>query len=152
MIGRAGKMAILLSDFLEQISVAVGNVNVIMEQAALEQYMQQGYDRIENGAENTAENTILQEYSPKIYSISIKDGGKKVDVPVTALMHNKTMGLDQVDIKIRCKLDERDGKVYVDCKSNNASDETLNEINLSFKNGVSPEGVSRMTDNYLKNI
>jgi hypothetical protein len=148
MIGRAGKMAILLSDFLEQISVAVGNVNVIMEQAALEQYMQQGYDRIGNGAENTTP----QGYSPKIYSISIKDGGKKVDVPVTALMHNKTMSLDQVDIKIKCKLDERDGKVYVDCKSNKASDETLNEINLSFKNGASPEGVSRMTDNYLKTI
>jgi hypothetical protein len=110
--------------------------------------MQQGYDRIGNGAENTT----TQGYSPKIYSISIKDGRKKVDVPVTALMHNKTMGLDQVDIKIKCKLDERDGKVYVDCKSNKASDETLNEINLSFKNGASPEGVSRMTDNYLKTI
>jgi hypothetical protein len=148
MIGRAGKMAILLSDFLEQISVAVGNVNVIMEQAALEQYMQQGYDRIENGVENATS----QGYSPKMYSIAIKDAGKKVEVPVTALMHNKTMSLDQVDIKIKCKLDERDGKVYIDCKSNNASDETLNEINLSFKNGASPEGVSRMTDNYLKTI
>lgn len=140
-------MAILLSDLLEKIGVSIDNANVVMEQTALEQYVRMGYQKAQ-----TMENGGQESYEPLTFNIAFPMGKELHEIPVSALLHNRTMRLEQVDIKLKYKLKERDGELYVDLKSENAEDENLDEMTLSFRNNSASEGIARITDHHLKEI
>ena len=143
-MNRVKKMAVPFKQLLEDISVAITNANQIMETHALDNYMVQGYQK-EQGAEQT------ETYSPQNINISIPQNGEK-KIPVTALMHNSTMRLEQVDVKLKFHLEEKDGELMASCVNSEAADESLNEMTLQFKNSPTPEGVARINNHYIQSI
>ena len=136
-------MAILLDDLLCEISNAVCNANRIMETTAWNQYMEGGYKKL---------GETEQMYAPIMFNLSLKDHKEVRKIPISGLMHNTTMRLEQVDMKIKFKMFEQDNHIMVECMSNNEEDERLNEMTLQFKNSVSAEGISKITDAHMKNI
>lgn len=145
-------MAILLDDLLESISRSVSNANTILEQTALEQYMTQGYRQ--TGLQSAAGDGSIEQkiYTPITYGIKIQDGQQYCSIPVSALLHNATMCLEQVEVKLKFKMAESGDNIYIDCNTNGVPAENLNEMNLSFSHTSSPEGIAKLTDNHLKKI
>ncbi len=136
-------MAVLLKELMGEIGSAVSNANFDVEGAALWQYMTRGY------AEN--ESNGKEPYIPMIYNVVLNDG-REISVPVSALVHNTTMRLDQVDVTLRCKLFDKEGEVLVECAPTNIKNEALDEMTFRFRNSVPPEGISKLTDEYLKKM
>lgn len=142
-------MAILLKDLLCQISNAICTANSIMEETALNQYVGQGYQKLE------CQNGELETYIPLTFNMELRDEQnvhKIHNIPVSALMHNTTMRLEQVDLKLKFNMYEQDGNVMVDCKPHNLLDNSLDEMSLQFKNTISTEGISKITGNQIKII
>ena len=143
-------MAVQLENLLCNISNAVCNANKIMETIALEQYMEQGYQE----SPFTAANGISP-LEPITLDLALNGNTDSNDIqriPITALMHNTTMRLEQVDLKLKFKMFEQDGKIMVDCMPHHSTDASLDEMNLQFKNSASAEGISRITDAHMKQI
>ena len=141
-------MAILLDDLLCEISNAICNANNIMEGTALNQYVEQGYER----ALTANNNTESDSYVPLTFNLALRQEQEIRKIPIAALMHNTTMRLEQVDIKLKFKMYEQDGNIMVDCMPHNSSNESLDEMTLQFKNSVSSEGISKITDSQMKHI
>lgn len=139
-------MAILLNELLKEISSAISSANYIMEETALDQYMAQGYqkEKTDNGLEDC--------YSPLTFNIALQDGTETRRIPIAALVHNTTMRLEQVDMKLKFNMYEQDGGIMVSCMPAGAQDTTLDEMTLQFKNTASPEGIAKITDNHIKKI
>ncbi|MCM1253104.1 MAG: hypothetical protein NC321_09805 [Clostridium sp.] len=136
-------MSILLKDLLSEISVAICNANSIMEESALNQYMMQGFQK---------EGIHPDCYTPLTIAMSLPGQDTTQQIPVSALLHNTSMRLEQVDMKLKFKLFEENGDIKVFCMPDKAADETLNELTLQFKNTASAEGIARITDTYMKKI
>lgn len=139
-------MAILLNKLLEEIGGAICSANYIMEETALEQYMIQGYKKEASvgGAEDC--------YTPLTFNMALQDGGETHKIPISALVHNTTMRLEQVDMKLKFNMFEQDGGIMVSCMPVNAQDTTLDEMTLQFRNTVSSEGIARITDSHIKTM
>lgn len=133
-------MAILLNDLLGQLSQSICYANQIMEKTSLQQYMDQGYARRENN------------YQPVTFSLSLNRESEQYDIPVTALMHNSSMKLEQVEVKLKFLLEEQNGQIMVECRGDKASEGKLSEMTLSFHNTPASEGVGKITDHHLKTI
>ena len=140
-------MAILLSDLLKEISISVNNANSIMEHVALNQYMDQNYNKLEDQGTNGSEV-----YKPLTFDIVMQEEKQTHEIPVAALLHNTTMSLEQVDIKLKFRMKEDEGEIYIDCNTAGIPEESLSEMTLSYKNDHSSEGIAKMTDNHLKRI
>ncbi len=134
-------MSVLLKDLLEEISCAISNANVVLEENALNFYMAQGYKK-----EKTEQGNL---YSPIMFHLALQEGKEVREIPVSALIHNTTMRLEQVDIKLKFKMFEENGAMQVSCMPEHSEEETLDEITLQYKNTVPPEGIARITDNYV---
>ena len=137
-------MAVLLRELLEEIGSAVNNANSELERAALWQYITQGY--VENKSNGE------EPYTPLTFNMALQDGGEIRKIPVSALIHNTTMRLERVDMTLRFKMFDKNGEVMVECGPLGMKNETLDEMKLRFKNSVPTEGISKVTDNYLKKI
>lgn len=133
-------MAILLNDLLGQLSQSICYANQIMEKTSLQQYMGQGYAKRENN------------YQPVTFSLSLNRESEQYDIPVTALMHNSSMKLEQVEVKLKFLLEEQNGQIMVECRGDKASEGKLSEMTLSFHNTPASEGVGKITDHHLKTI
>lgn len=139
-------MAVLLKELLGEISSAINNANYELEKAALRQYIAQGYEETQN-------NVIQgQSYTPLTFNMALQDGSEIHKIPVSALVHNTTMRLDKVDLTLRFKMFDQGGEVMVECAPAGKDDNTLDEMTLRFRNSVSPEGISKITDEYLKKL
>lgn len=133
-------MAILLNDLLGQLSQSICYANQIMEKTSLQQYMDQGYAKRENN------------YQPVTFSLSLNRESEQYDIPVTALMHNSSMKLEQVEVKLKFLLEEQNGQIMVECRGDKASEGKLSEMTLSFHNTPASEGAGKITDHHLKTI
>ncbi len=133
-------MAVLLSDLLESISTAVNNANSALEEVALAQYIERGYER------------QSEAYKPLTFSLSMRDGNEVRHIPLSALVHNTSMRLETVDVKLKLKIYEQDGKMMADCKPSGADDRVIDEMNLQFRNASPVEGIAKITDNHLKEL
>ena len=138
-------MAIVLEDLLCGISKAICNANSHMEETALQQYMSQGYKEPDANRDDAS-------YSPLTFDVALRQGEQARHIPISALMHNTTMRLEQVDMKLKFKMYEQNGKIMVDCMPNHMADATLDEMTLQFKNSVSTEGIYKISDAHMKNI
>lgn len=139
-------MTILLKELLEEISSAISSANYIMEETALEQYIAQGYKK------NDANNGSGDCYTPLTLNIALQDGSETRRIPISALVHNTTMRLEQVDMKLKFNMYEQESGIMVSCMPAGAQDNTLNEMTLQFRNTASPEGIAKITDNHMKKI
>lgn len=139
-------MAVLLKELLGEISSAITNANYEMEKAALQQYITQGYEETQNKAIQG------QSYIPITFNMALQDGMEIHKIPVSALIHNTTMRLDKVDVTLRFKMFDQNGDIMVECVPAGRDDQTLDEMTLRFRNSVSPEGISKITDEYLKKL
>ncbi len=137
-------MAVLLKELLEEIGSAVSNANYELERAALWQYITQGYGENKSNGE--------EPYTPLTFNMALQDGGEIRKIPVSALLHNTTMRLDRVDITLRFKMFDQNGEVMVECAPSGIKNETLDEMQLRFRNSAPTEGISKVTDHYLKKI
>lgn len=142
--GRKKEMAILFKELMQEIGTAISTANDYIEENELNQYKQQGY-QLANGEENA--------YVPLTFNMILQDDGGIHKIPVSALMHNSTMKLEQVDLKIKFQLYEENGDIMVECaKDGRLSDKDYDEMNLQFRNCTASEGISRVTNQYIKKI
>lgn len=135
-------MGIALSDLIETMGRAVQNANTVVEQAAAAAYLGQGYE-MRDSAEGS------KEYIPICYTIHIPSvpEEKQVQVPVTALLHHTSLRLEQVDIKLKFRVEdcrEDDMIVSVVSSDNGVGSEVLSEMALQFKNEPPAEGMARV--------
>ena len=145
MIGMSGKeraMGIALSDLIETMGRAVQNANTAVEQAAAAAYLGQGYEMRDTGDGSKA-------YVPVCYTIQIPSAPdeKQIQVPVTALLHHTSLRLEQVDIKLKFRVEdcrEGDMMVSVSASDNGAGSETLSDMALQFRNEPPAEGMARV--------
>ena len=140
-------MSIPINTLLHEISQAINNANTIMEQNAFDQYVTQGYNILPH-----ANSDNMKIYTPRTFNLSLKQGQQMQQIPVAALTHNTTMRLEQVDITLKFKITEENGKIMIDCKPYNSFDTSLDEMTLQFKNSASTEGISKIGDSHLKHI
>lgn len=91
-------------------------------------------------------------YKPLILNIALQDDSEICKIPVSALVHNTTMRLEQVDMKQKFYMLEQSGEIMVSCMPAGAQDSTLDEITLQLKNTASPERIAKITDNHIKKI
>lgn len=82
----------------------------------------------------------------------LQDGGEIHKIPVSALVHNTTIRLNKVDLTLRFRMFDQDGEGMVECAPAGKDDNTLDEMTLRFRNSASPEGISKITDEYLKKL
>ncbi|MGN0141189.1 MAG: DUF2589 domain-containing protein [Roseburia sp.] len=143
-------MAISLSNLIEQIGTAVQDANAMLEQRALVAYLGQGYERVtENGDE--------EEFVPVSYTIQIPSAGekRKLQVPITALMHHNSLQLVQVDVKLRFLPEEgENGELMISPQpmAENSSAYSLSELSLQFGTTAPAEGTARIHNRQIQNL
>lgn len=158
-------MGILLSTVIRNIGIAVQNANRMIEIAAKESYFAGGYvKRPKPDAETAQPQTKYdREYSPVMYTIHLPekepgtDKKKQLQVPVTALIHNTSLQLEQVEIKLKFYITEETGKnngdMSISFSNKNSKDlQGLSEMTLHFNNAQTPEGVARVNNRHVQTL
>lgn len=139
-------MGMELSDLIERIGIAVQNANSAIEQVAVAAYLGQSYDRVNDAGQD--------KYTPVSFQVSVPTaaGEKKVNVPVTALMHHTSLRLEQVDVNLKFQIEEDSGdRVMVSVKSpKHPEASTLNELSLQFKSAPPAEGMARIDHHHVQ--
>lgn len=79
-------------------------------------------------------------------------GEKDMEVPVSALMHNTSMCLDEVDLTVRFRLFQRGGRLMAECGGEADDGDMVNEMKLHFKNVPSSESTARLNDQFVKRM
>ncbi|GHV08555.1 hypothetical protein FACS1894217_11200 [Clostridia bacterium] len=142
-------MSVLLSTLINKIGLSVQNAGSIIEKAAADLYLARGY----------APGTDEHEFTPIMYSLTLpsndgsSDGSKKINVPVTALVHNTSLLLDEVEVRLKFRVagTDKGGNLAVNVTSF-LTKSTVSELTLRFKNSPSPEGMAKLGDKHIKNI
>ncbi|GHV34512.1 hypothetical protein FACS18949_10710 [Clostridia bacterium] len=142
-------MSVLLSTLINKIGLSVQNAGSIIEKAAADLYLARGY----------TSGTDEHEFIPIMYSLTLpsndgsSDGSKKINVPVTALVHNTSLLLDEVEVRLKFRVagTDKGGNLAVNVTSF-LTKSTVSELTLRFKNSPSPEGMAKIGDKYIKNI
>ena len=142
-------MAISLSGLIEQIGTAVQDANAMLEQRAAAAYLGQGYERITG-------NDGEEEFVPVSYTIQILSAGeRKLQVPVTALMHHNSLQLAQVDVKLRFLPEEgENGELLISPQpmDENLSAYSFSELSLQFGTTAPAEGTARIHNRHIQNL
>ena len=149
------RMAIEFDRLLSEISRSVANAGRIVEMAGLENYISTGYsvDFRDGGTKQEGEwigNSEISSVKPSTLPMEV--AGRSLDIPVTALMNNAPMNLDEVEMTVRFRFEEENGKLMAICAAADDSDGTLNEMKLKFKNSSAPEGIARISEGYVREI
>ena len=143
---------------MAEIGQAIANANHTVEATAVTNYLNIGFTAKDNNAAKVADNHVAgapnepatYDYAPSTIKIDIN---KKIyDIPVTVLLHNTSMRLEQVDLKLKFHVSEENGEVMVDCANANSDDATLSEMTLQFKNAPTTEGMARISENYINKL
>ena len=154
---RKGFMAMDFDEFMESISIGVSRANRAVELSGLENYLVNGFSGhgfpakdVENSLDGTDALKGRDSFNPSLLSMRV--GEQNRDVPVTALLHNTSMRLEQVDMTIKLHFAEDNGRLMVVCAPSGAEDADLSEIKLQFRNSPAAEGVARVNDNYINKL
>jgi len=150
-------MAMDFDEFMESISIGISRANRAVELSGLENYLVNGFSGngfpardVEGNLDGAEDLEGRESFQPSLLSMQVGEQSRKV--PVTALLHNTSMRLEQVDLSIKLRFAEDNGRLMVVCAPSGAEDADLSEIRLQFKNSPSAEGVSRMNDSYIKKL
>ena len=138
-VGRK-EMAVLLEDLLKGIGAAVSSVNAALEEETLRHYIERGYEKQD------------ENYKPVMFNLSFHDGNEIRNIPMPALVHNTSMRLETVDVKLRLILYAQDGEVMAECRPSGSNDGMIDEMDLQFKNALPVEGIAKISDNHLKEL
>lgn len=138
-------MGMAFSKLIESIGIAVQRANDEVEKSALESYLQQGYVQ-SNDAEGEFEPLEL------VMNLSADSQETKVKVPVSALVHNTSMKLEQVDVKLKFRLTDGGEELMVDTENLDKNDENLSELTLQFKNHSAAEGIARVNNRHIQKL
>ena len=144
-----------LDKLLAAIGRAVADAGHACELASLENYIKAGFSETAPGNQGGTAGTIDGGQTEKglvPVCLNMDVGGRALEVPVTALLHNTGMGLEEAEITVRVKLTEEGGKVYAAFTDGGVSKDGLNEIRLKFTNRKPAEGVSRIGDLHIEKI
>ena len=147
--GKAGG-AMELDAMLGAISSAVSNANRTVEMEALHGYLDSGFQSGSSDGLRANGNPDGVEMLPLSFNMTI--GEKKHTVPVSALLHNTSMRLDQVDMTVRFRLSEAGGKLMAICTDGNDDGKDISEMKLSFKNAPSSEGMARISSSQIRQL
>ena len=96
------------------------------------------------------ENTDGESLAPATLKFQLQ--GQELEVPVSVLMHNTTMCLDEVDMTIRFHLFQSRGRLMAECSGEDDEDGTLNEMKLHFKNVPPAEGTAKLDERYVRKM
>lgn len=123
---------------------------------------------------NALRNYFNEDGTPKIQTFNV--GGKDLVVPLYILADHSSIGLDELDIEFSCRLifGDKDKKVSnlkesilglfkkkgyehnirgIEVDSGFNPNETgMAKIKVKFKSDTKPEAVSRLIDEYIKNL
>lgn len=144
-------MGVSLSALIGNIGVSVQKANAIIEQTAVAVYLEQGYDYNQNG-ENAQDEYVPIQYALHMQTAS---GKKKLQVPVTALMHHSSLKLEQVDVRLKFVVEENledDLIVSVKSSSDRMENLSMSELSMQFKNQVQAEGVARINNYHVQTL
>jgi hypothetical protein len=152
-------MSITLSKLVNNIGLAVQKANSAIEGSAAELYLKQGYQiNADNGVDGgPSAGASLCELTPLTYTIRMPSAGADKDliVPATVLVHNTSLRLDSVEVKVKFFLDEDNGDdVLISLKPGNDGEngERISELSLSFKSSPPPEGSARITNMHIQKL
>jgi hypothetical protein len=133
----------------------------MIEIAAKESYFAGGYVKRPKPEAETAQPQTKydREYSPVMYTIHMPgtEKEKHLRVPVTALIHNTSLQLEQVEIKLKFYITEETGKnngdMSISFSNKNSKDlQGLSEMTLHFNNAQTPEGVARVNNRHVQTL
>jgi hypothetical protein len=138
-VKRLKHMSIPLSKLIKNIGTSVQTANQAIEYSAAKIYLGQGYTP-------TADK---HELNPITYTLNMpsSDGeSKQLNVPMTVLVHNTSLQLDSVEVKLKFAIEESGDEIAVTVKPENdpKSAFSLSELTLQFKTSPPTEGASRL--------
>lgn len=137
-------MGIPFSKLIEDIGIAVQRANDAVERSALESYLQQGYVQT-NEADGMFKPLEL------VLNLPSNSQEAQIKVPVAALVHNTSMKLEQVDVKLKFRPSGGE-ELMVDTDNLNEDDESLSELTLQFKNHSAAEGIARVNNRHVQRL
>lgn len=137
-------MGIPFSKLIEDIGIAVQRANDAVERSALESYLQQGYVQT-NEADGMFKPLEL------VLNLPSNNQEAQIKVPVAALVHNTSMKLEQVDVKLKFRPGSGE-ELMVDTDNLNEDDESLSELTLQFKNHSAAEGIARVNNHHVQRL
>lgn len=142
--GGGSTMGIPFSKLIEDIGIAVQRANDAVERSALESYLQQGYVQT-NEADGMFKPLEL------VLNLPSNSQEAQIKVPVAALVHNTSMKLEQVDVKLKFRPSGGE-ELMVDTDNLNEDDESLSELTLQFKNHSAAEGIARVNNRHVQRL
>lgn len=149
-------MGMSLSGLMEQIGIAVQNANAAIEQYASEIYLKQGYvEREKEDQEDGDEHAKAYEPITFLLDMPTENSKRKMRVPVTALMHHSSLQLEQVDVKLRFALEEREGEevnVKVIGTEQDNDSNAVSELSMQFRTALPPEGTARIENRHIQTM
>ena len=138
-------MSIPLNTLTASIGTAIQKASVQIESVAARAFIGFGYLKDENN-----------ELSPITYTLNMpgQAGSKKLNVPITSLINNTSMRLEQTEVKLKFMLDGSSdgGEIMITPASMDMNAFALSELTLTFKNSPPSEGVSRIVTRHNSTI
>jgi hypothetical protein len=146
-------MSIPLSALIKIIGIAVQKANQAIEESAANIYLEQGYE-INRESVNDSEAAICTPISYTLHLPSSAGTPRKISVPVTALLHNTSLQLESVEVKLKFMIEEAEDEIAVTVKPEGdaGSAFSYSELSLQFKNTPSAEGMARITQRHLQSL
>ena len=140
-------MSIPLNTLTASIGTAIQKAGVQIESASANAFLSLGYKKDAHSGE----------LSPITYTLNLPGGSsdsKKLNVPVTSLINNTSMRLEQTEVKLKFMLDGSSdgGEVMITPASADMNAFALSELTLTFKNSPPSEGVSRIVTRHNSTI
>jgi hypothetical protein len=150
-------MSIPIEKLVTDLGQSLQRANKFVEIATVDMYFKAGY----KGNSTSGDETVS--YTPIMYEVAFpetddnntdKSGetGKKITIPVSALINNTSMRIESAEITMKFTLEEtEDGVAAILHSDKTENPYALSQMTVKFQNTPSTEAIARVTQEQFRN-